>query len=65
VLAEELRQKIASESENLKSLKMDADRYGRCLVGAVKNLNVAVQENTLAVFRQRYLVAKYGLPKGL
>lgn len=64
-LARELKRQFETETEKVKLAKLDAGGYGRSLVGATKDMGVAIQQNTLAIIKQRYLVAKYGLPKAV
>jgi hypothetical protein len=58
--ASRLEKEIAARESELSESKAEAERYGG-LVGALKASTVATQEQSLAMLKQRYLMAKYGL----
>lgn len=58
--AAEIAAEIRTQEEELSRTKAKAERYGG-LVGAMAAANVATQEQTLAMLKQSYLQAKYGL----
>lgn len=60
-VAEELAREIESQEAELAAARADEARYSGGLVKAMKASTVATQEMTLAMLRQRYLSAKYGL----
>lgn len=60
--AAQLQQEIDSQLAELKRAKQEAAKYDGGLVGAMKEATVATQEQSIAMLRQRYLAAKYGLP---
>jgi hypothetical protein len=64
-LANQLREEIDSQLPELNAAKQEAAKYSGGLVGAMKEATVATQEQSIAMLRQRYLAAKYGLPIGL
>lgn len=59
--ADRLAEEIAAHQEELEAAKREADRYTGGLVQAMKLSTVATHEQTLAMLKQRYLAAKYGL----
>jgi hypothetical protein len=59
--AERITKEIDSQLAEIKSAREDASKYGGGLVLAMKLSQVATQEQTLAMLKQRQLVAKYGL----
>jgi Skp family chaperone for outer membrane proteins len=61
-LAQRLATEIAGQSEELDKARQDAARYSGGLVAAMKSTTVATHEQTLALLKQRYLAALYGLP---
>jgi hypothetical protein len=61
-LAESLEREIRTQQEQLKTARQEAAQYSGGLVGAMKQMTVATQEQTLAMLSSRYLSAKYGLP---
>lgn len=58
--ASRLATEIEANEAELRVARAEAERYGG-LVGALKASTVATQEQTLAMLKQRYLFAKYGL----
>jgi len=60
-LAARLAQEIETQLVELSKARAEADKYSGGLVAAMKQATVATQEQTLAMLRQRYLAAKYGL----
>jgi hypothetical protein len=60
--AERLAAEITVQEEKVELAKQEADLYSGGLIKAMKLSTVATHEQTLAMLRQRYLVAKYGLP---
>ena len=61
-LATRLAQEIETQLKQLTEARAEADKYTGGLVAAMKQATVATQEQTVAMLRQRYLAAKYGLP---
>jgi len=61
-LAQRLKLEIETQLAELKNAREEAAKYSGGLVAAMKQATVATQEQTLAMLRQRYLSAKYGLP---
>lgn len=61
VLAEELSKEIEQAQSDLLIAETEASAYSGGLVGAMKAAAVATQKNTIAMLKQRYLSAKYGL----
>ncbi|GHU12804.1 hypothetical protein FACS1894185_7060 [Betaproteobacteria bacterium] len=59
--AERLAKDIESQINEIKSAREDAGQYSGGLVLAMKLSAIATQEQTLAMLKQRQLVAKYGL----
>lgn len=59
--AARLESEIAVAIQDLEAARQDAARYSGGLVHALKLSTIATQEQTLAMLRQRYLSAKYGL----
>ena len=59
--ASRLEQEIRHQEAGLRKAEEDAARYSGGLVLAMKRSTIATQEQTLAMLRQRYLTAKYGL----
>lgn len=59
-LAKQLEAEISVAREELTGAKLDALTHGG-LVGAMKSVAAATQEQTLAMLTHKYLVAKYGL----
>lgn len=59
--AERLAQDIDSQLAEIKSARDDASRFSGGLVLALKLSQIATQEQTLAMLKQRQLTAKYGL----
>ncbi|HCL3652394.1 TPA: hypothetical protein N2B47_005198 [Pseudomonas aeruginosa] len=60
-LVAELEQAIANAKEELEVARAEAAQYSGGLVQALKLAAVATQEQTLAMLKQRLLVARYGL----
>lgn len=60
-LAEELSKEIEQAQSELLIAESEASAYSGGLVGAMKAAAVATQQNTIAMLKQRYLSAKYGL----
>lgn len=60
-LAEELSKEIEQAQSELLIAEAEASIYSGGLVGAMKAAAVATQQNTIAMLKQRYLSAKYGL----
>ena len=60
-LSRQLALEIEESQVELEAAQRDADRYSGGLIRATKLSTVAVQEQTIAMLRQRYLSAKYGL----
>lgn len=56
-----IKSEIASVEASLKEARQEASRYSGGLVLATKMAAIATQEQTLAMLRQRFLIAKYGL----
>lgn len=61
-LAEEIKAEMETQEIELKKAQEEASQYSGGLVAAMKSATVATHEQTLAMLRQRYLAAKYGLP---
>ena len=61
-LAQSLEADIRQQQEQLKTAQQEATQYSGGLVGAMKQMTVATQEQTLAMLSSRRLAAKYGLP---
>lgn len=61
-LAQALGAQIAEQQKELEEVRREAARYSGGLVAAMKSAAVATSEQTLAMLKQRYLSAKYGLP---
>ncbi len=61
-LAESLSQEMARQIGILEDAKAGADGFPGGLIGALKQSVVAREEQTLAILRQRYFAALYGLP---
>ena len=59
--AERLAQDIGSQLAEIKSARDEASRFSGGLVLALKLSQIATQEQTLAMLKQRQLTAKYGL----
>ena len=59
--ASKIKQEIKEQEKRLKAAKEEALNSGG-LIGAMKYAVVATNEQTIAMLRQSYLVAKYGLP---
>jgi len=59
--ASRLEQEIQKQEEELRIAKEEAAKYSGGLIAAMKQSAVATQEQTLALLKQRYLSAKYGL----
>lgn len=59
--ADQLAQELATQTSEVKAARAEAELYSGGLVGALKASTVATQENTLAMLRQQYVMAKYGL----
>lgn len=59
--AERLAKEIDSQLAEIKSARDDASQYSGGLVLAMKLSQIATQEQTLAMLKQRQLMAKYGL----
>lgn len=59
--AARLESEITVATQELESARQEAAKYSGGLVQAVKLSTVATQEQTLAMLKQRYLSAKYGL----
>lgn len=59
--ANQLAQELTAQTSEVKAARAEAERYSGGLVGALKASTVATQENTLAMLRQQYVMAKYGL----
>lgn len=59
--AERLDKEIDSQLAEIKSARDDANQYRGGLVLAMKLSQIATQEQTLAMLKQRQLMAKYGL----
>lgn len=60
-LVAELEQVLANANGELEAARAEAARYSGGLVQALKLSAVATQEQTLAMLKQRLLVARYGL----
>lgn len=60
-LAQRLESEISGMQEGLAEARAEADRYSGGLVASMKAATVATSEQTLAMLRQRFLAAKYGL----
>ena len=61
-LVSELQKQIDIELAELTGLETEAAGYAGGLILAMKKASIATQEQTIAMLRQRYLGAKYGLP---
>ncbi|HUT55942.1 MAG TPA: hypothetical protein VM658_21300 [bacterium] len=61
-LAARLGQEIETQLVELSKAQAEADKYSGGLLAVMKQATVATQEQTVAMLRQRYLAAKYGLP---
>ncbi len=59
--AARLAKEIDSQLAEIKSAREDASQYGGGLILAMKLSQIATQEQTLAMLKQRQLAAKYGL----
>lgn len=59
--ADRLAGEIESQAKEIQAAKEDASRYSGGLVLAMKLSSIATQEQTVAMLKQRQLVAKYGL----
>ncbi|MCD6663625.1 MAG: hypothetical protein LT082_09520 [Comamonas sp.] len=59
--ADRLNKEIDSQLAEIKSAREDASQYSGGLVLAMKLSQIATQEQTLAMLKQRQLTAKYGL----
>ena len=59
--ASKLQQEIQEQEAQLVTAKNEAQN-SRGLIGAMKHAVVATNEQTIAMLRQRYLIAKFGLP---
>lgn len=59
--AERIAKEIDSQLAEIKSAREDASQYSGGLVLAMKLSQIATQEQTLAMLKQRQLTAKYGL----
>lgn len=60
-LAQALEAQIAEQQEEVEEARREAARYSGGLVAAMKGATLATSEQTLAMLKQRYLSAKYGL----
>jgi hypothetical protein len=60
-LAESLAQEITERQKELEKARLEAASSGG-LIGVMKQMTVATQEQTLAMLESRRLAAKYGLP---
>jgi len=60
-LAKQLEAEIAIQEAKLIQAETEAAGYSGGLVGAFKQSTIATQENSLAMLRQRWLIAKFGL----
>lgn len=59
--AKTIESEINKQEEILKKLQTELSEYSGGLIGAMKHAEVATQEQTLAMLRQKYLILKYGL----
>jgi len=60
-LASKLEEEIKAQEKELLAAQQEAAKYSGGLILAMKLSTIATQENSLAMLRQRYLIAKYGL----
>jgi len=60
-LAARLQKEIESQLVELNNARAEAAKYSGGLIAAMKEATVSTQEQTIAMLRQRYLAAKYGL----
>lgn len=59
--AKQLSEEIIAQTAEVRAARAEAALYSGGLVGAMKASTVATQEHTLAMLRQQYVLAKYGL----
>lgn len=57
-----LEAEIAKQQDSVAAARIKASTYSGGLVAALANTTLATEENSLALLRQQYLVAKYGIP---
>ncbi|MGB7292610.1 MAG: hypothetical protein WBD99_10600, partial [Thermodesulfobacteriota bacterium] len=60
-LAGKIQKEIDSVNKELQNAKSEAKQYSGGLIYALKQSSVATYEQTVAMLKQRYLIAKYGL----
>lgn len=60
-LAKQLESELVTQERVLVEAKNEAAKYSGGLVAALKSSTVATQENSMAMLRQRWLIAKFGL----
>lgn len=59
--ADLLASEIAAQETRAAAAQVKADSAGGGLIGAMAQMETATEQNTLALLRQQYLIAKYGL----
>jgi hypothetical protein len=61
-LAAEIAAEMSAQEGKIRIAREEAAKYGRSVIGGIKQTTVATLEQTRAMLWQRYLSAKFGIP---